>query len=183
MRHRRVKGLNSSMKNKIALKLIKKFVVDTIHVAKMLSTAVKIKKTGTAYVKCKNLSHLALQSRLDLYLYITWQYALLCYRATRVTLACLARPVIIHDIIHDLIFAKYSILWIFWGLVGWKLHLRPLRFFYVQLKVSQTSHLIYDTTSLHACPSVYSTWCPRQSPTQLWTGLGVAQLQWSTPMN
>ena len=24
-------------------------------------------------------------------------------------------------------------LWIFWGLAGWKLRLRPLRFFYVQL--------------------------------------------------
>ena len=34
-------------------------------------------------------------------------------------------------------------LWIFWGLAGWKLRLRPLRFFYVQLLVSQTSHLIY----------------------------------------
>ena len=55
----------------------------------------------------------------------------------------LARPVIIHDIIHGLICAKYSILWIFWGLAGWKLRLRPLRLFYVQLKVSQTSHLIY----------------------------------------
>ena len=28
-------------------------------------------------------------------------------------------------------------LWIFWGLAGWKLRLRPLRFFYVQLYVSQ----------------------------------------------
>ena len=30
-------------------------------------------------------------------------------------------------------------LWIFWGLAGWKLRLRPLRFFYVQLHDSQTS--------------------------------------------
>ena len=55
----------------------------------------------------------------------------------------LAWPVIIHDIIHGLIRAKYSMLWIFRGLAGWKLRLRPLRFFYVQFKVSQTSHLIY----------------------------------------
>ena len=34
-------------------------------------------------------------------------------------------------------------LWIFWGLAGWKLRLCPLRFFYVQLKVSQMSHLIH----------------------------------------
>ena len=33
-------------------------------------------------------------------------------------------------------------LWIFWGLAGWKLRLRLLRLFYVQLLVSQTSHLI-----------------------------------------
>ena len=60
--------------------------------------------------------------------------------------------------------AKYSTLWIFWGLAGWKLCLRPLRFFYVQLKVSQTSHLIYlvlwaprhDIAA--RCPSVYDTW-------------------------
>ena len=60
--------------------------------------------------------------------------------------------------------AKYSTLWIFWGLAGWKLRLRPLRFFYVQLKVSQTSHLIYvvlwaprhDIAA--RCPSVYGTW-------------------------
>ena len=31
----------------------------------------------------------------------------------------------------------------FLGFAGWKLRLRPLRLFYVQLKVSQTSHLIY----------------------------------------
>ena len=49
-------------------------------------------------------------------------------------------------------------LWIFWGLAGWKLRLSPLRLFYVQLYLSQTSHLIY-ITSLHVCPSVYSTWC------------------------
>ena len=48
----------------------------------------------------------------------------------------LARPVIIHDIIHSLI-----LLWIFWGLARWKLRLRPLRLLYVQLQVSQTSHL------------------------------------------
>ena len=34
-------------------------------------------------------------------------------------------------------------LWIFWGLAGWQLRLRPWRFFHVQLYVSQTSHLIY----------------------------------------
>ena len=38
---------------------------------------------------------------------------------------------------------KYSTLWIFWDLAGWKLCLRSLRFFYVQLKVSKSSHLIY----------------------------------------
>ena len=60
--------------------------------------------------------------------------------------------------------AKYSTLWIFWGLAGWKLRLRPLRFFYVQFKVSQTSDLIYvviwaprhDIAA--RCPSVYDTW-------------------------
>ena len=60
--------------------------------------------------------------------------------------------------------AKYSTLWIFWGLAWWKLRLRPLRFFYVQLKVSQASHLIYvvlwaprhDIAA--RCPSAYGTW-------------------------
>ena len=60
--------------------------------------------------------------------------------------------------------AKYSTLWIFWGFAGWKLRLRPLRFFYVQLKVSQTSNLIYvvlwaprhDIAA--RCPSAYGTW-------------------------
>ena len=37
--------------------------------------------------------------RAFLYLYVTCQYALLCYRATGVTLA---RHVIVHDIIHGL---------------------------------------------------------------------------------
>ena len=56
----------------------------------------------------------------------------------------LARPVIIHDIIHGLIYVPSTpYCGFFWGLAGWKLRLRPLRFFYVQLKVSQTSHLIY----------------------------------------
>ena len=75
----------------------------------------------------------------------------------------LARPVIIHDIIHSLM-CMPSTLWIFWGLAGWKLRLRPLGFFYVQLKVSQTSHMIYVVlwASRHdiaaRCPSVYGTW-------------------------
>ena len=56
----------------------------------------------------------------------------------------LARPVIIHDIIHGLIYVPSTpCCGFFWGLAGWKLCLRPLRFFYIQLKVSQTSHLIY----------------------------------------
>ena len=82
---------------------------------------------------------------LYLYLYIKW-------------------PVIIHYIIHSLMYAKYSTLWIFWGLAGWKLRLRPLRFFYVQLKVSQTSNLIYGVlwAPRHdiaaRCLSVYGTW-------------------------
>ena len=49
---------------------------------------------------------------LYLYLYITW-------------------PVIIHDIIHSLMYAKYSTLWIFCGLAGWKLRL-PLQTRYVK---------------------------------------------------
>ena len=60
----------------------------------------------------------------------------------------LARPVIIHDIIHGLIYVPSTPFCGFFfvgggGFAGWKLRLRPLRFFYVQLKVSQTSHLIY----------------------------------------
>ena len=58
--------------------------------------------------------------------------------------------------------AKYSTLWIFWCFAGWKLRLRPLRFFCVQLKVSQTSRLIYVVlwASRHAarCPSACGTW-------------------------
>ena len=55
----------------------------------------------------------------------------------------LARPVIIHDIIHGLIYVPNTPCCRFFvGFAGWKLRLRPLRFFYVQLKVSQTSHLI-----------------------------------------
>ena len=56
----------------------------------------------------------------------------------------LARPVIIPYIIHGLIYvSSTTCCGFFWGLAGWKLRLRPLRFFYVQLKVNQTSHLIY----------------------------------------
>ena len=55
-------------------------------------------------------------------------------------------------------------LWIFWGLAGWKLRLRPLRFF--KSNSSSVRRAIWftwfpephDTTSLHACPSVYNTW-------------------------
>ena len=68
-------------------------------------------------------------------------------------------------------------MWIFWGLAGWKLRLRSLRFFYVQLKVSQTNQLIYvvlwaprhDIAA--RCPIVYTApGSPRPSPIQLWTG-------------
>ena len=53
-------------------------------------------------------------------------------------------------------------LWIFLGPAGWKLRLRPLRFFYVQLKVSQTSRLIYLV--LYA-PRVYAApGSPRRHP-------------------
>ena len=56
----------------------------------------------------------------------------------------LARPVIIHDIIQGLIYVPSTPYCGFFGdLAGWKLRLRPLRFFYAQLKVSQTSRLIY----------------------------------------
>ena len=50
----------------------------------------------------------------------------------------LERPVIIHVIIHGLIYVPSTpCCGFFWGLAGWELRLRPLRFFYVQLKVSQ----------------------------------------------
>ena len=46
----------------------------------------------------------------------------------------LARPVIIHDIIQGLIYVPSTpCCGIFWGLAGWKLRLRPLRFFNVHL--------------------------------------------------
>ena len=47
-------------------------------------------------------------------------------------------------IIHGLIYVTSTpFCGFFWGLAVWKLRLRPLRFFYVQLKVSQTNLLIY----------------------------------------
>ena len=78
----------------------------------------------------------------------------------------LARPVIIHVIIYGLIYVPSTpCCGIFWGLAGWKLRLRPLRLFYVQLKVSQTSHLIYVVFS---APRVYTApGSPRRSPIQL----------------
>ena len=55
----------------------------------------------------------------------------------------LARPVIIQILFMALCACQVLHIVDFLGLAGWKLCLRPLRFFYVQLKVSQTSHLIY----------------------------------------
>ena len=91
----------------------------------------------------------------------------------------LARPVIIHDIIHSLMcMPSTPTLWIFWGLARWKLRLRPLRFFYVQLKVSQTSHLIYVVlwAPRHDIAVLVYTapGSPRRSPIQLWTSSDVA---------
>ena len=43
----------------------------------------------------------------------------------------------------------------FWGLAGWELRLRPLRFFYVQLKGSQEPS---DLRGSLSPTSVYSTW-------------------------
>ena len=51
-------------------------------------------------------------------------------------------------------------LWIFWGLAGWKLRLRPLRFFYVQLYLGQLDEPSDSRGSLSPT-SVYNTW---QSP-------------------
>ena len=105
---------------------------------------------------------------LYLYLYATWQYALLCYRATgAITPQC----------------------GFFGGLAGRKLRLRPLRLFYVQLysSVRRANWFTWfsephDTTSLHACPSVYSAWCvPGGHPSNY--GPGPALLNFSDRAN
>ena len=68
----------------------------------------------------------------------------------------LARPVIIHDIIHGLICAKYSILWIFWGLAGWKLRLRHWGSFRSNAK--SVRRAIWFTWFFEPHDSVYGTW-------------------------
>ena len=78
----------------------------------------------------------------------------------------LARPVIIHDIIHSLMCMPSTPHCGFSGVPpdGNCAYIRPLRFFYVQLKVSQTSHLIYVVLWAQRhdiaarCPSVYGIW-------------------------
>ena len=84
----------------------------------------------------------------------------------------LARPVIIHDIIHGLIYVPSTpYCGFFGGLAGWKLRLRPLRFFYVQHKVSQISDLRGSLSPTIVCTAPGS---PRRSPIHLWTGRDVA---------
>ena len=85
-------------------------------------------------------------------------------------------------------------LWIFWVLVGWKLRLRPLRFFYVQPRNIESPSIFLgptlgqsdkpsdlrgslSPTTQHRCTHVlvYTTpGSPRRSPIHLWTGPGVA---------
>ena len=83
-----------------------------------------------------------LDTILYLYWYVTWQYALLC--------SCATGAIAPHC-------------GFFRGFAGWKLRLRP--FFYVNSSSVRRAIWLtwlsepHDTTSLHACPSVYSTWC------------------------
>ena len=74
-------------------------------------------------------------------------------------------------------------LWISWGLAGWKLRLRPLKFF-LRPTPGQSDESYdftwfsepYDSTSLHSCPSVYGTWQsqtinhPIMNRARRWTG-------------
>ena len=91
----------------------------------------------------------------------------------------LARPVIIHDIIHGLIYVPSTPCCGFFGVSpDGNCAYFFARFFYVQLEVSQTSHLIYVVLwapRVHTAPG-----SPSRSPIQLWTGRDVAELQWSS---
>ena len=96
-----------------------------------------------------------------LYLYITWQYALLCSRhGSNIT-----RPVIIHDIIHSLYMCQVLHIVDFLGVSPDEncayVHLGS--FTSNSKSVRRAICLTWfsephETTSLHVCPSVYNTW-------------------------
>ena len=92
-------------------------------------------------VKTKNVH---CRRHLYLYLYVMWQYALLCYRAT----GDIAPHYGFFGVSSD-----GSCAYVHWGSFTSNYSSVRRAIWFSWFSKPQ------DTTSLHACPSVYSTWC------------------------